>query len=70
MSIFDKKNKKQLKSFEDFISHKFSIPKDNKFLPMNELLKDAEKYYNNGDKKISIDILNVLCEYIKAINIK
>lgn len=44
-------------------------PIKNEFLIMKEMLKDAVKYDDVGEKEVSIQILTNLCEFIERYKI-
>ena len=41
------------------------IPPKKQFATMLEMLRDSEKYDNEGEKEVSIEILTSLCKYIE-----
>ncbi len=43
------------------------MPQKKEFKAMSELLRDAEKYDNAGEKEISKALLTDLCEYIQRL---
>lgn len=65
--MFEKVKKNKNNGLKDLIATNLPppLPQKKQFSTMNELLRDAEKYDNEGEKEIRDIILTTLCEFIE-----